>query len=107
MTGDSRSPLARGADATIDIAIDSEADPLGLAPTSSTTVTLAMGDALVAALMEARSFTPADFGVNHPGRGARRRRPRHPLKFCAAAEPARRRMKLATSSDVGAADPAP
>ncbi len=67
MTGDSRSPLARGADATIDIAIDSEADPLGLAPTSSTTVTLAMGDALVAALMEARSFTPADFGVNHPG----------------------------------------
>ncbi len=66
MSGDSHSALAQTADAVIDITVDSEADPIGLAPTSSTIVTLAMGDALVAALMEARSFSAAEFSLNHP-----------------------------------------
>ena len=67
MTGGSDSPLARGADEVVDIGVAREADPLGLAPTSSTTATIVMGDAIVAALMAAREFTRADFGVNHPG----------------------------------------
>ena len=67
MTGDSNSPLARRADAVLDIGVAREADPLGLAPTTSTTATIAMGDAIVAALMQARDFTRVDFGRNHPG----------------------------------------
>ena len=67
MTGGADSALAACADAVVDIAVEREADPLGLAPTSSTTATMAMGDAIVAALMAARGFTSTDFGVNHPG----------------------------------------
>lgn len=66
MTGASTSPLAAAADAVIDIGVATEADPLGLVPTTSTTVTLALGDALVCALMWIRSTTREDFAVNHP-----------------------------------------
>lgn len=67
MAGDPTSPLAEAATAHLDISIDSEACPLNLAPTTSTTVTLAMGDALAVALLEARGFTAEDFAFSHPG----------------------------------------
>ncbi len=54
-------------DVHLDIRVEREADPLGLAPTSSATVTLAIGDALAAALMTLSGFTPADFAQRHPG----------------------------------------
>lgn len=66
-TGKSHSPLAKAADVNIDISVVSEACPLDLAPTSSTTVTLVMGDALAVALLEARGFTAEDFALSHPG----------------------------------------
>ncbi len=67
MTGNAASPLARHADVHIPVAIDREACPLNLAPTASTTATLAMGDALAMALLEARGFSPEDFARLHPG----------------------------------------
>jgi arabinose-5-phosphate isomerase len=67
MTGNRDSPLARAADLHLSVAIDKEACPLNLAPTASTTATLALGDALAMALLEARGFTPEDFARVHPG----------------------------------------
>ncbi len=67
MTGRDKSPLADSSDIHIDVSVDSEACPLDLAPTSSTTVTLVMGDALAVALLEARGFTAEDFAFSHPG----------------------------------------
>ncbi|MBT8149218.1 MAG: KpsF/GutQ family sugar-phosphate isomerase [Pseudomonadales bacterium] len=67
LTGNNSSPLAQAADACIDVSVDTEACPLGLAPTSSTTATLVMGDALAVALLEARGFTAEDFAFSHPG----------------------------------------
>jgi arabinose-5-phosphate isomerase len=67
MTGNVKSTLARNADVVIDIGVSREACPLGLAPTASTTVTLAMGDALAIALQQKRGFKPDDFAVYHPG----------------------------------------
>lgn len=67
MTGNTDSALAQAADTHLDIGVISEACPLGLAPTSSTTVTLVMGDALAVALLEARGFTAEDFAFSHPG----------------------------------------
>ena len=67
MSGDIQSPLAELSDHHLDISIEKEACPLGLAPTSSTTVTLVMGDALAVALLDARGFTPEDFARSHPG----------------------------------------
>ena len=67
MSGDVNSPLAEIADYHLDISVEKEACPLGLAPTSSTTVTLVMGDALAIALLDARGFTPEDFARSHPG----------------------------------------
>lgn len=67
MSGDKQSPLAEISDYHLDIAVEKEACPLGLAPTSSTTVTLVLGDALAVALLEARGFTPEDFARSHPG----------------------------------------
>ena len=67
MAGKDDSPLAQAANVHLDISIDSEACPLNLAPTTSTTVTLAMGDALAVALLEARGFTAEDFAFSHPG----------------------------------------
>ena len=67
MTGNPQSPLAEAADFHIYTGVDKEACPLGLAPTSSTTATLVMGDALAVALLEARGFTADDFARSHPG----------------------------------------
>ena len=67
MTGNPSSALAEAAHAHLDISVESEACPLGLAPTSSTTVTLVMGDALAVSLLEARGFTAEDFAFSHPG----------------------------------------
>ncbi|MFD2111508.1 KpsF/GutQ family sugar-phosphate isomerase [Thiorhodococcus fuscus] len=66
MTGRRGSTLAREADVCLDISVASEACPLGLAPTSSTTAALAMGDALAIALLESRGFTAEDFARSHP-----------------------------------------
>ena len=67
MTGNPHSLLAKAADFHIDTSVDREACPLGLAPTSSTTAALVMGDALAVALLEARGFTAEDFARSHPG----------------------------------------
>jgi arabinose-5-phosphate isomerase len=67
MTGDSDSALAQAACANLDVSVLSEACPLNLAPTTSTTVTLVMGDALAIALLESRGFTAEDFAFSHPG----------------------------------------
>jgi arabinose-5-phosphate isomerase len=66
ITGNRESPLARYADVHLSVAIDREACPLALAPTASTTATLAMGDALAMALLEAKGFTREDFARLHP-----------------------------------------
>ncbi|WP_258807441.1 KpsF/GutQ family sugar-phosphate isomerase [Pseudidiomarina sp. CB1] len=73
MTGNPQSTLAELADVHICIAVEQEACPLGLAPTSSTTATLAMGDALAVALLHARGFTADDFAMSHPGGSLGRR----------------------------------
>lgn len=67
MTGNVRSTLGRAGDVTLDISVKEEACPLGLAPTASTTATLAMGDALAVALLERRGFREEDFALFHPG----------------------------------------
>ncbi|WP_460587420.1 KpsF/GutQ family sugar-phosphate isomerase [Haliea atlantica] len=67
MTGAPDSPLAQVADAHLDTGVETEACPLNLAPTSSTTTALVMGDALAIALLEARGFTAEDFAFSHPG----------------------------------------
>jgi arabinose-5-phosphate isomerase len=67
ITGRPGSPLARVADVHLSVAIRQEACPLNLAPTASTTATLALGDALAMAVMEARGFTDEDFARLHPG----------------------------------------
>ncbi|MEY8252801.1 MAG: KpsF/GutQ family sugar-phosphate isomerase, partial [Colwellia sp.] len=67
MTGNTDSTLAKLADTHICIKVSAEACPLGLAPTSSTTATLVMGDALAVALLNARDFTADDFALSHPG----------------------------------------
>lgn len=73
MTGNPGSTLARHADAHIDVSVEKEACPLGLAPTSSTTAALVMGDALAISLLESRGFTREDFARSHPaGRLGRR-----------------------------------
>jgi arabinose-5-phosphate isomerase len=67
MTGNPGSSLAEAADVNLDVSVAREACPLGLAPTSSTTAALVMGDALAVALLEARGFTAEDFARSHPG----------------------------------------
>ena len=67
MTGDPQSELAQAACANLDISVTTEACPLNLAPTTSTTVTLVMGDALAIALLESRGFSAEDFAFSHPG----------------------------------------
>ena len=66
MTGNAESVLSKAACANLDVAVDNEACPLNLAPTTSTTVTLAMGDALAIALLESRGFSAEDFAFSHP-----------------------------------------
>lgn len=67
LTGDSSSTLAKNADAHIDVSVEKEACPLGLAPTTSSTAALAMADALAVSLLEQRGFTEDDFALSHPG----------------------------------------
>jgi arabinose-5-phosphate isomerase len=67
MTGNMDSPLAQRADYALSIHVDEEACPLGIAPTTSTTATLLMGDALMVCLMEMRRFKAEDFALYHPG----------------------------------------
>lgn len=67
MTGRAGSTLARHADIVLDSAVDQEACPLNLAPTASTTAQMALGDALAAALLDARGFVETDFARSHPG----------------------------------------
>jgi arabinose-5-phosphate isomerase len=67
MTGNPDSELAKAADIHLDVSVEREACPHNLAPTSSTTAALAMGDALAVALLEARNFSAEDFAFSHPG----------------------------------------
>ncbi len=73
MTGRAQSTMAREADVHLDVSVPAEACPLALAPTSSTTASLAMGDALAVALLEARGFTSEDFARSHPAGALGRR----------------------------------
>ena len=73
MTGGARSALARHADIVLDSAVDQEACPLNLAPTSSTTAQMALGDTLAVALLDARGFGQDDFARSHPGGALGRR----------------------------------
>ncbi len=73
MTGNPDSPLAQAAEVNLDARVAAEACPLNLAPTSSTTVSLVLGDALAIALLEARGFTAEDFAFSHPGGALGRR----------------------------------
>lgn len=73
MSGKTQSTLAKNSDFHLNVSVDKEACPLELAPTSSTTATLAMGDALAVALMKARNFKPEDFAKFHPGGSLGRR----------------------------------
>jgi len=73
LTGRADSTLARQSDVHLHVAVNEEACPLNLAPTSSTTAALALGDALAIALLEARGFTAEDFALSHPGGSLGRR----------------------------------
>lgn len=73
MTGRPGSTLAKSAEVHLDVSVEQEACPHNLAPTASTTATLAMGDALAVALLEARGFTQEDFARSHPGGALGRR----------------------------------
>jgi arabinose-5-phosphate isomerase len=73
LTGNPQSTLARASTITINVGVDEEACPLGLAPTSSTTAALAMGDAIAIALLQERNFSERDFAASHPGGSLGRR----------------------------------
>ncbi len=73
MTGNNQSSLALAADSHLNVGVSKEACPLDLAPSSSTTVALVMGDALAIALLEARGFTAEEFAFSHPGGSLGRR----------------------------------
>ncbi len=73
LTGNPASTLAREASVHIDVSVEKEACPLGLAPTASTTAALAMSDALAISLLESRGFTAEDFALSHPGGSLGRR----------------------------------
>ena len=73
MTGNKESKLAKEADCVLDIGVEEEACSLNLAPTSSSTATLMMGDAIAITLMEIKKFMPEDFALYHPGGGLGRR----------------------------------
>lgn len=73
LTGNEQSILAKAADVNLDVSVEKEACPLGLAPTTSTTVALVMGDALAVALLETKGFSAEDFALAHPGGALGRR----------------------------------
>jgi arabinose-5-phosphate isomerase len=110
--GDPKSTLAHNADVFLDVNIEQEACPLNLAPTSSTTVMLALGDALAMVLLEARGFQKEDFAKFHPagmvGRSVLMRvhqimRPREAMAIVATDTPIREVLKAMTSVRAGAA----
>lgn len=87
ITGHPQSELARNADLHLDVHVEQEACPLNLAPTASTTATLALGDAIAVACLEARGFSAEDFARSHPGGALGRRlltRVRDVMRFGAA-----------------------
>jgi len=73
LSGNPDSELARAATVNLDVSVEREACPLGLAPTTSTTAALVMGDAIAMALLDARGFTAEDFAFSHPGGNLGRR----------------------------------
>src|SRR3982751_6403158 len=112
MCGDSDSTLARNAHVVLEVKIEQEACPLNLAPTSSTTAMLALGDALAMVLLEARGFEKEDFARFHPagmiGRSLLLRvhqimRPRHALAMVSPDTPVRSVLKTMTDVRGGAA----
>ena len=93
LTGNMKSTLAKHSDLVLDVSIKQEACPIGLAPTASTTASLAMGDALAMALMELKGFKQEDFAQHHPGGNLGRRlllkvkdimrtEKKHPIVIC-------------------------
>ncbi|MDB6147612.1 MAG: arabinose-5-phosphate isomerase [Verrucomicrobiota bacterium] len=112
LCGDSNSTLAQNADVVLDVQIEQEACPLNLAPTSSTTVMLALGDALAMVLLEARGFNKEDFARFHPagmiGRSLLMRvhqvmRPREAMAIVSTDIPIREVLKAMTGVRAGAA----
>lgn len=99
MTGKPQSTLARAAQVHLDVSVPLEACPLHLAPTSSTTATLAMGDALAVALLEARGFTADDFARSHPAGSLGRRLLLHITDVMHAGDEVPRVMSTATLSE--------
>ena len=112
ITGNPRSPLAKQADVTLDVSVEQEACPLNLAPTSSTTATLAMGDAIAMVLLESRGFRREDFAKLHPGGSIGRNlllkvseimRPRPSMPVCPPETPVAKALSLITAKRCGAA----
>ena len=112
LCGDPNSTLAKNADVFLDVSIEQEACPLNLAPTSSTTVMLALGDALAMVLLEARGFNKEDFAKFHPGgmigrsllmRVHQVMRPREAMALVAPATTIREVLRAMTSVRAGAA----
>ncbi|WPJ94458.1 KpsF/GutQ family sugar-phosphate isomerase [Coraliomargarita algicola] len=112
IVGNVDSPIAEAADVVIDASVEKEADPLNLMPTSSSTVSLAIGDALAAALVKARDFTAEEFATFHPGGQLGRnllmtvREVMHPVErvACAQAEETLREVVIRmTRAPLGAA----
>src|SRR2546425_11709105 len=112
MCGDPESTLAKNAHVLLDVHIEQEACPLNLAPTSSTTVMLALGDALAMVLLEARGFNKEDFAKFHPagmiGRSLLMRvhqvmRPREAMAIVSTDTPIRDVLKAMTGVRAGAA----
>src|SRR5437764_12641162 len=112
MCGDSNSTLAKNAHLVLDVNVEQEACPLNLAPTSSTTAMLALGDALAMVLLEARGFAKEDFAKFHPGGKIGRSlllrvhqimRPRNALALVAPDAPIRSVLKTMTDVRAGAA----
>jgi arabinose-5-phosphate isomerase len=110
MTGRAESTLARHADIVLNTAVDEEACPLNLAPTASTTVQMAMGDALAVALLDARGFKEEDFARSHPGGALGRKllmhvrdlmRPRQDVPCVAPAAPFNELLREMTGKGLG------
>jgi len=100
MTGRPQSTLAQASDVHLDVSVPAEACPLDLAPTSSTTASLAMGDALAVALLDARGFTADDFARSHPAGALGRRLLLHIADVMHAGDDAPRVREDAMLSDV-------
>jgi arabinose-5-phosphate isomerase len=112
ITGNLRSPLAQQADVILDVSVDQEACPLNLAPTSSTTAMLAMGDAIAMVLLESRGFRREDFARLHPGGTIGRNlllkvgeimRPRSAIPLCKPETPVAKALSQITAKRCGAA----